>query len=597
MSIDNLRISANANFHQLTATPTAKDIDKLFKKLRGEVKGAKYPVHFRQIRNVHKAATWSAIAFSYPRVATMLPEGGKIETVVGYVLLVEHKDHLAVFKSGLDLTPDFKKMFTQRLSQKTVQTALAAKDSVFEKIRVRNLSPSKSVLRSKMLEADDIAAVVGAAGNSRYAPQSFALVRGQQRFATTLSTARIGQRLDRQTHLQAVEWASAMIDQLTAPPAETASFLNIFAEPVDLATVAATPSAFIVSVPILKDMLFDAEVPRYRLVTSKDGVWIPIDHDDAIAFVDKLDVAFKLTAEPGGWALENGGGNLKQTKIGISLSNLTASEGCFVESLGDPAGEAPVPLRSFINRENLFMVIFNDPSVAWLSGALFRDNTFFGADQAILKYLKPRDELKAANDEKGNFEDKQEEFADRSVFRIIVDNISSGDTALVCDDLNDEWADFIGIGDLDEMPILTFYHAKHGKISLGASPFHVAVSQGIKNLGRLSPPKDAIPEKVASWDATYNNKKKQTAIQRILRGGTSDEVGRIYEAVRTAPEAIKRVSIVTSSLSKKQVEDALDAVRKGATPDPHFVQLYWLLSSFFSACAEAGVAGSVICQP
>jgi len=38
-------------------------------------------------------------------------------------------------------------------------------------------------------------------------------------------------------------------------------------------------------------------------------------------------------------------------------------------------------------------------------------------------------------------------------------------------------------------------------------------------------------------------------------------------------------------------------IKSGKRPTAHFVQLYWLLTSFFSACAEVGAAGYVICQP
>jgi hypothetical protein len=598
MSIDKLSIGANANFHQLAEATNAVDVKALFTWLRKDLDGRKYPVHFREVRQVHGACTWSAIGFSYPRPAGVLPAAGNLETVVGYILLVEYKGHLAVFKSGLDLSPDFKKKYVRRLSHKTVQYAVAAKGSVFEKIRVRNLSPSKSVLRSKTLEAHDIAAVVGAAGNNRYAPQSFALVNGEKRLATTLSTARIGQRLTRRTHLQAIDWAAGIIDQLVAPRAEGAPFLEVFAEPVELAALTATPTAFMVNVPILKDMVFDPEPPEYRLVTKEGEEWTPVDYDDALALTDRLDVALKVVVDEQGWSLDGSAGALKRTATTIALAAHAASDGFYVEPLGATVqNRTPIDLRTFIDREDLFMVLFDEPSLAWVSGALFQDKAFGGSDQVILNYLKDRSVLEKADDEKGAFEDGQTQFAENSVFRILIDDIAKGDTTLVCDDLDDEWADFIGIGTEGSLPLLTFYHAKHGALSLGASPFHVAVSQGIKNLGRLSPPKEALGPKVASWNNTYNNKKKRTDIPRIVRGGDPDAVLMDYEAVRIAPEVVKRVSIVTSSLSKKAVKKALDDIKDGGTPDPHFVQLYWLLSSFFSACAEAGVAGSVICQP
>ncbi|WP_354105445.1 hypothetical protein [Bradyrhizobium sp. LB14.3] len=51
-------------------------------------------------------------------------------------------------------------------------------------------------------------------------------------------------------------------------------------------------------------------------------------------------------------------------------------------------------------------------------------------------------------------------------------------------------------------------------------------------------------------------------------------------------------------MSEKAVEDdAFAEVKNNKRPTAHFVQLYWLLASFISACAEVGAAGYVICQP
>jgi hypothetical protein len=49
--------------------------------------------------------------------------------------------------------------------------AVARKDAVFEKIRLRNMSISKDVMRSKTFEAADQSNVVGPAGANRYVPQ------------------------------------------------------------------------------------------------------------------------------------------------------------------------------------------------------------------------------------------------------------------------------------------------------------------------------------------------------------------------------------------------------------------------------------------
>ena len=182
------------------------------------------------------------------------------------------------------------------------------------------------------------------------------------------------------------------------------------------------------------------------------------------------------------------------------------------------------------------------------------------------------------------------------MFGIVVDGIAREDSTLVCDDLGDEWADFIGLNTRGEVPILSFYHAKHGPLSLGASPFHVAVSLAIKNLGRLALPAEVMDGKIASWGAAYSNGGVQTQTPRILRGGNAVALAQSFREARLSPGLVKRVCIVTSSLSRQQVADTLQAIRQGQAPAAHFVQLYWLLLSFFSACVEVGAVGTIVCQ-
>src|SRR4029453_9456519 len=128
--------------------------------------------------------------------------------------------------------------------------------------------------------------------------------------------------------------------------------------------------------------------------------------------------------------------------------------------------------------------------------------------------------------------------------------------------------------------------------------FHISVSQAEKNLGRLALPKAAIETKFDSWEKEpYKNNKKVNAIVRVIPGGPRSNIEKHLARLRNSPEVFKRVSIVTSSLSKKAVEKAFADIKSGKLPPAPFFQLYWLLTSFFSACAEVGAAGYVICQP
>jgi hypothetical protein len=142
---------------------------------------------------------------------------------------------------------------------------------------------------------------------------------------------------------------------------------------------------------------------------------------------------------------------------------------------------------------------------------------------------------------------------------------------------------------------VSFYHAKYGAPSLGASAFHDAVGQAIKNLGRMTLSSESLEGKLQKWADTYANDNVQTAIARVVRLHAPDVREGLTEAA-TSPDTIRRVFIVTSSLSRKAVENAFKSIQLGNSPPAHFVQLYWLLSSYFSAALEAGVFPYVICR-
>jgi hypothetical protein len=212
-----------------------------------------------------------------------------------------------------------------------------------------------------------------------------------------------------------------------------------------------------------------------------------------------------------------------------------------------------------------------------------------------LSHLRPHSDLSTATSEKGSLVEGQAAFDATSVFGIVATGVAGADDVLVCDDLGDEWADFIGLSTSGSPKTLTFYHAKHGHLSLSASAFHVSVGQAMKNLGRMALPTEDMEQKYQSWSKPYANFNVKAAMPRLIRGSPAALRAGVEEA-RSAPDAVRRAYIVTSSLSKKKVTDALEGLKNNVAPPAHFIQLYWLLMTFFSACSEVGAVGFVICQ-
>ncbi len=288
-----------------------------------------------------------------------------------------------------------------------------------------------------------------------------------------------------------------------------------------------------------------------------------------------------------------------KTRISLPGFTVPSIAGIFVEGVALPAGTDSDrrPLARYLDHENLFTVLFSDLALAYIDGSLYRDEALLAGGSNFLRHLQVEPSLAQATSEKGAFANGQEVFGDASVFRAIVDHIARDSDVLLCDDLGDEWAHFIGISAFTHPAVVSFYHAKHGARSLSAAAFHDSVGQAIKNLGRMALSSEAMPAKYTFWEATYRGAGVVTAIPRMIRGGGRSEIEHKVQEIRGAPDLLKQVFIVTSSLSRAQVEASFIAIAAGQPPSAHFVQLYWLLLSYFSACTEIGVIGYVVCQP
>jgi hypothetical protein len=600
--IENLRVGKTANFHRIKRALSHTTVDELFRQVRAAQPSASQSIFLHRRERTH-GVIWSAIAFLYDRNPSFLVDGAGIhERVCGFLFLVEHRDHVAIFKSKLDIPAGFNSRYLDRIPADRVDAAIAKSDVVFQKIRLRNMSISKHAMRNKTFEADDLQDVVGPAGASRYVPQAYAVRAGFEYYSTTPSTGRIAQRSDRVNHLTLIEYAKTVIGELAASVSHTAAFIRTFARATDLANIANTarPTTFAVNVSGLAEALYDTR--EIRFVRVKDDGFRAMKKSETDAALSELDSVLTIMGDGNIMDLHSSGtgaraGAIAISKSRISLRDLQLCEGIEVERTEYSLGDDPnrMSLRRYIDKTDGFILLFNNLSLAYIDGTLFLDDSLADGGKTFLRYLRTSSLLSEVVDEKGSFTEDQIEFDDNSTFGVIQSTIAEGDEVLVCDDLGDEWADFIGLNNTSSPPRITFYHAKHGDLSLGAGPFHISVSQAIKNLQRMSLPAEAIKRKLARWKKAYVNGGVTTSIPRVCRGN-AEQLATEFETARNAPDAIRRVFIVTSSLSRKGVEDVFANIASGHSPDPYFVQLYWLLLSFFSACTEMNAVGYVVCQ-
>lgn len=608
MTIDDLLTGSAAHFFQRGRRITKAAIHELFNQMRASV-SQPGPVLFRHQRIGHGGAVYSAICFSYKRApAFVRAEAGILDLIHGFLMIIEKDGFVAIIKAGLELTNTFKGRYLAPVGRSRVERAVATAEAKFEQVALRNMSSSKQTLRAKVLEAADLENAMPLASASRFVTRRFRVRRGDGHFAATPSTGRIAKRSDRAGYEMLIEWAGDVIDQLGRDAGEVAPFIHNFARSVELGQISGdiVLTHLAIDVPALTDRLLGEE-PTIRLVLVADGgVRVVLSKDACETVLQAVDESFPLRIDGPNIHVRDPAdeadiGLLKAGKHRIALAKLAVANIDKIEVERrdvDPGQDAEaMTLRRYIDKEDLFLVLLSDPSLAYVNGELFRDEAILGGGAEFLRHILTNSALIPADSEKGQPLAADTQFSANSVFRIVADSLTGDDDVLVCDDLGDEWADFIGLCTDSRRPSISFYHAKHGDLSLGASPFHVSVSQAEKNLGRLSLPATAMAQKYAAWNATYNGPNVRTAIPRIARGGDIAAIEAQVDRIRFAPELRKRMIIVTSSLSRTALEQAFGEAAAGGAPSAHFVQLYWLLTTYFSACAEVGAVGYVICQP
>jgi hypothetical protein len=603
--IEYLEVGRTAHFFQRKKRLSGEAVERLFRTLRRSVTEPSQNL-FYTLREPVEGCLCSAICFSFKQSPSFLDEAsGVTDRVHGFFMLVEKGGHVAISKAGLELPGSFKAEYLSKIAVERVNGAIAQQDAVFKRVRLKHMGRSAYGLRAKSFEAPNLENAVPTAGANRFYPLGYQLAVPGANYTATPSTGRISAQGQRAGLAPIAAWSGDIIDRLGAEQTPASAFLRHFATPVDLEKIPrdVRPTFVAIDTVTLADALLDAEAPL-RLVTVGAEGSIPLGDAQIAEVLAALDADLPVRITRQGPIVQNAAGQAEiarlrfgKTRIGLHRLSLPEIEGLSVENSLYPPGEDPeaMPLARYIDREDLFTILFSDIALTYDAGALYRDEALIGGGEHFLRHLIAEPRLAVATSEKGDFAEGQIEFSEDSVFRIVADNISSDCDILLCDDLNDEWADFIGLSTRSNPATINFYHAKHGDLSLGASSFHAAVGQALKNLGRMALDPATMVPKYASWAQPYRNGNAETAIPRVMR--SDGDVEQVIAAVSSAPDHLKRVFIVTSSLSRAAVADVFARAAEGQAPRAHFVQLYCLLDNYFSACSGMDVRAYVICRP
>jgi|GEM_PF-3439369 superfamily II DNA or RNA helicase len=272
-----------------------------------------------------------------------------------------------------------------------------------------------------------------------------------------------------------------------------------------------------------------------------------------------------------------------------------------------------VSLTKRLNQRQPFRIIVGDQTHTYISGSFYKLDLDLtnprGAAKLVLDLITPVAPLKDVKSEKGDLTDgHQTNWAADSLFALL-DNALRPDRGpaifgatfpdLVCDDLQDEVADFIGVNESLVDPNVTLVVAKWkaGNPGVGASDFYDICAQAVKNLAYMKSDGLPLPGSATRFDGKWRNSTKgKTATQTVDRrrhGRSSIAFRAAYQRLRTTPTTERVIWLVCSGgmLSFKKLKTEF-----GKTPiEPHVLQFYHLVVSTYSACQSVGVKLKIFC--
>ena len=300
--IEHLKTFRAAYFYRRKKAVSNNAISKLFAELR---KRAQKPSKnlFSVVRERLGEATYSTICFSFERLPSFLEKDADVrERVYGFLLIVEQNELISVMKAGLDLPSMFKADNFEKIDGQHVELAIAQKATVFEKLRLRNMSTSRLALRSKSLEANNLENVVAMSSASRFVPQAYTVRRPDgTEYSATPNTGRISNKAERAGIEDLITWASTVIDELRTGHGETADFIKNFARPTSLSDIPAAvhPTSFAFDLPALSDALF-GENRQVRLLRKLGEAFVAVTRAAAATAFEDLSQHFAIAQDADG---------------------------------------------------------------------------------------------------------------------------------------------------------------------------------------------------------------------------------------------------------------------------------------------------------
>lgn len=563
---------------------------------RQSAKGIKGQALFRIVREIRPVdgvdAHVSLLIYKTEHEPVFLKNSQAIDRAHGFLLLIETNEILAIYKQlAADPSPALSR-FTRPVNHDTLTKIFGSTDSAYEELAIQSMTVSEHSIRSKSVAADDLKHSLNRLLLSRSIPKRAKYREGSETFVVAPASSKIS-KIDQRVGLDdLVRWSRLVASEINTPRTHV-SFLDGFARAISLEDLGAdvAPAGLLLLTDGLEADIESGEIAHITFSRPGSATSRRLTPERQQRLIRRLKRAFSIHKDDDDrYAIKEPGrdsptGYLKWNPRSFTLTSpLLAGT-----SLVTRAGEV-VPLQRYLNLRRDFLISFDSPNYVYFRRQLYEDRQIAQMARSLLSIFDDSLNFTSAVSEKGTFNSTQTAFTGDSVFHVVENGMVGTNDICICDDLGNEWADYIILSSTVNPPYLTFCHAKHGDVGLSASDFQDVVGQALKNLGNMAVTSARFAEKIAGWDAEKYKSSTGVAtnIARIRKGSTQTAID-AYKVLQANPNCVRRACVVVSFISKQEFATQVGRLESGDSVRPNVVQLIWILSAFVSTCIEANI--------